>query len=111
MCDLNNDWPNGRAIFYNNDLSLVVKINEEDHMDIQFSRDKTFVDDFFKKFNKISADLEEKLNFSMDEKLGYVTTLPDNLGTSFKIQTIMNAPHIKSKTDISSKPDDIRTQQ
>ena len=37
MCGLKNDWPNNRAIFYNDDLSFVVKINEEDHLDIEYS--------------------------------------------------------------------------
>ena len=27
MCGLENDWPNGRAIFFNDDLSFVIKVN------------------------------------------------------------------------------------
>lgn len=80
-------------------------------MDIMYSQKKTSVDMFFRKFLKITQNLEGQIEFSKDEKLGYVTTLPDNLGTSIKIQTIMNVRNLKSKTETGKKLEDIQTQQ
>lgn len=112
MCGLENDWPNGRAIFYNDDLSFVVKVNGEDHLNIEYSQKNTHIHHFFlKKFLKISLELEDKLGMSMDEKLGYVTTLPEKLGTSMKTQIIMKVPNLKNKTEISKSKADIEQQQ
>ena len=46
----------------------------------------------------------------MDKKLGYVTTLPENLGTSMRSQIIINAPNLKSKTDVGKKEEEIQQQ-
>ena len=55
MCGLENDWPNGRAIFFNEDLSFVVKVNGEDHLNIEYSQSTTSIDKFFmKKFLRIT---------------------------------------------------------
>ena len=111
MCGLKNDWPNNRAIFYNDDLSFVVKINGEDHLDIEYSLKETSVDKFFRKFFKITSILEKSIEISEDTKLGYVTTLPENLGSSLKIQTIIIAPNLKRKTESGKTRENIQAQQ
>lgn len=97
MCNIDNDWPFGRAIFCNEDLSFAVKINGEDQLEIEYSLKKTSINDYFAKFLAISDHLERELKFNKDEKYGYITTLPENLGTSLRAQVIIQVPNVTNK--------------
>lgn len=59
----------------------------------------------------MSYYLEDKLGFSKTEKLGYITTLPENLGTSMIVQIIIKAPNLKDKTNLGKNEADIKSQQ
>lgn len=37
------DWPEGRAVFYTNDLRLVLRINFEDHLEIFYQDANNFI--------------------------------------------------------------------
>ena len=84
MCNIDNDWPHGRAIFYNPDKSFTVKINGEDQLEIEFTSKEASINDSFTKFQKILDYLEKSLTFIKESKLGYITTLPENLGSSLR---------------------------
>ena len=47
MCNIDNDWPHGRAIFYNPDKSFTVKINGEDQLEIEFTSKEASINDSF----------------------------------------------------------------
>ena len=57
----------------------------------------------------ISQALEKQLGFGIDERLGYVTALPENLGTSMRTQIILNAPNLMSNNDYEMSEADIQT--
>jgi protein-arginine kinase len=46
--NLMEDWPEGRAVFYTDDLSLVLKINFEDHLEICFNKGSVNIQKYFK---------------------------------------------------------------
>ena len=83
-CQLDREWPSGRAVFFNQDKSFQIKVNNEDHLEIQYSEKNNSIEDFFKKLNSIAKDLDKELTFSKNAKLGFITTLPENLGTTLK---------------------------
>jgi arginine kinase len=81
---LNRDWPQGRGIYHNNDKTFLVWINEEDHMRIISMEQGGSIQSVFNRlFNAVSL-LEDNIPFLYDERLGYLTSCPTNLGTAMR---------------------------
>ena len=66
------------AVLVNDDESLSVMINEEDHIRIQAS--------------SIDDELDRSLDISYDEQLGYLTTCPTNIGTGMRVSVMLHLP-------------------
>jgi hypothetical protein len=47
---LNRDWPSGRALFYNQDMSFFIKVNSLDHLEISFTMENTSIPMVIKEF-------------------------------------------------------------
>jgi len=81
-----------RAVILNNDCTLSVMINEEDHLRIQgFS----FGNDI-KRAYEIAKNIEEKiggsLEYSMHNKFGYLTACPTNTGSGMRVSVMLHLP-------------------
>jgi protein arginine kinase len=67
-------------------------VNEEDHLREQYIL-KTF--NLYKAYERMSGideELEKKLPFAFDEKLGYLSACPTNLGTGLRASVLMFLP-------------------
>ena len=64
----------------NEDESLSIMINEEDHIRIQAMGNDLSLTDLYQKASEIDDILDEQLEISFDEDLGYLTTCPTNIG-------------------------------
>jgi hypothetical protein len=90
-CGFYRDWPDGRFIYVNNNNTLSLVINEEDHIRLTQKSENEMNPKFVKHLINY-FDLIEKLgsilNFSFDDYLGYLTSLPNNLGSGcyFKLK-------------------------
>lgn len=83
---------NNRAVLLNNDCTLTVMINEEDHLRIQgFS----FGNDI-KTSYEIAKNMEEKigenLEYAIHEKFGYLTACPTNVGSGTRVSVMLHLP-------------------
>lgn len=91
---LNRDWPDGRGIFFNKTRSFLVWVNEEDQLRI-ISMEKG--GDIAAVFNRLStgvASLETTLDFLFDDRLGYITSCPTNLGTAMRASVHIQLPKL-----------------
>ncbi len=80
------------AAFLSLDKSISVMVNEEDHLRQQCIY-KGF--DLYKAYEHISGideGLNSSLGFAYDEKLGYLTACPSNLGTGMRASVMMFLP-------------------
>ena len=80
------------AAFISPDKSISVMVNEEDHLRQQCIH-KGF--DSYKAYESISGideGLGSKLGFAYDNKLGYLTACPSNLGTGMRASVMMFLP-------------------
>ncbi len=80
------------AAFISPDKSISVMVNEEDHLRQQCIH-KGF--DLYKAYETISGideGLGGKLAFAYDDKLGYLTACPSNLGTGMRASVMMFLP-------------------
>lgn len=80
------------AAFVSDDKAISVMVNEEDHLREQYIY-KGF--DLYKAYERISGiddGLAELYDFAFDDKLGYITACPSNLGTGMRASVMMFLP-------------------
>lgn len=73
-------WPTGRGIFHNDNRTFLVWINEEDHIRIISMQNGGNVGEVYKRLVTAVGDIEKKFKFSRDNRLGFLTFCPTNLG-------------------------------
>ena len=83
---------NAGAFILNKNETVSIMINEEDHIRIQCITSGFNLEDVYNLSNKIDDLLEEKLDYAFDEKLGYLTTCPTNIGTGLRASVMIHLP-------------------
>lgn len=80
------------AVLLSEDESISIMINEEDHIRIQHLASGLKLKDVLERSNVIDDLLEETLDFAFDEKRGYLTSCPTNVGTGMRASVMMHLP-------------------
>ncbi|PKI10089.1 protein arginine kinase [Staphylococcus shinii] len=80
------------AVLLNEDESLSIMINEEDHIRIQAMGNDLSLSSLYEKASKIDDQLDSELDVSFDETLGYLTTCPTNIGTGMRASVMLHLP-------------------
>lgn len=83
-----------RGVLVNQDGSLVIMINEEDHLRIQCFLPGLQLDECYSRSQQIDDDLEKHLDFAFDERRGYLTSCPTNVGTGMRASVMLHLPAI-----------------
>ena len=94
--------PEGRAIIISEDESICVMICEEDHIRIQVILPGLNLEEAYDTANKIDDLLSSKLNFAFDNKLGYLTECPTNIGTGLRASLMLHLPLMESNGSIGN---------
>ena len=76
----------------NEDESLSIMINEEDHIRIQAMSPELSLSELYTKASDIDDLLDKALDISYDEHLGYLTTCPTNIGTGMRASIMLHLP-------------------
>jgi len=82
----------GSAVVINRRQTLSIMINEEDHLRIQSIRSGLQLKQAFKLVDKIDSALEDQLEFAFDQRLGYLTACPTNVGTGMRASAMLHLP-------------------
>ncbi len=85
----------GRGLLLLDDESVSIMINEEDHIRIQVIRPNMDLDGAFDLADKIDTLFDEQLNFAFNDKLGYLTQCPTNIGTGMRASLMLHLPALK----------------
>jgi creatine kinase/arginine kinase len=96
---LNRNWPNGRGIFHNNEKTFLVWINEEDQLRIISMQKGADIYEVFSRLILAINKIEQKINFSYNEHLGYITSCPTNLGTAMRASVHIKLPKLGKNMD------------
>lgn len=81
-----------RGVLLSEDESLSVMVNEEDHFRIQCLLSGFQLEQGLAYANAMDDWMEEKLDFAFDEKRGYLTACPTNVGTGLRSSVMMHLP-------------------
>lgn len=94
--------PDKSSFLVRDDGRVTIMINEEDHIRIQTLTPGLNFDEGWELCNEIDDKLEKNLEYAFDEKFGYLTTCPTNVGTGLRASVMLHLPclsitgHIKS---------------
>lgn len=83
---------NVRGVVLSPDESVSVMINEEDHLRIQVLGPGLCLDDCLKEAERLDTLLDETLPYAFDERLGFLTNCPTNLGTGLRASVMLHLP-------------------
>ena len=91
---LNGDWPSGRGIYHNDEKTFLVWVNEEDQLRIISMQNGGDIKEVFTRLTTAIKFLEEKIEFSYNNHLGYITSCPTNLGTAMRASVHIKLPNL-----------------
>ncbi|MBQ7106808.1 MAG: protein arginine kinase [Clostridia bacterium] len=96
-----------KAIIISEDESVCVMIGEEDHIRIQVLYSGLELEKAYDIAERIDSFLGDTLHFAFDEKLGYLTQCPTNLGTGLRASVMLHLPLLESTREISLIADSV----
>ncbi|XP_059152400.1 arginine kinase-like [Physella acuta] len=105
-----NDWPTGRGIYFNENKTFLVWVNEEDHLRIISMQKGGDIGAVYKRLVVAVKKLEEKLKFARDDRLGYLTFCPTNLGTTLRASVHIKIPNLSASEKFKSICDSLNLQ-
>ncbi|GIO34985.1 MULTISPECIES: protein arginine kinase [Paenibacillus] len=88
---LANESQNG-AVMISEDESVSIMINEEDHLRIQCLYPGFQVREAWEKATAIDDQFEAEVDYAFDDKRGYLTSCPTNVGTGLRASVMMHLP-------------------
>lgn len=80
------------AVLLNEDESLSIMVNEEDHIRIQTMSSDMDLERLYQSASEIDNRIDRALDISFDEQLGYLTTCPTNIGTGMRASVMLHLP-------------------
>ena len=82
----------GRALMISKDEDICIMLNEEDHIRIQIMKSGFALDEAYEVADEIDDLLGNKLQYAFDERIGYLTQCPTNLGTGMRASVMLHLP-------------------
>src|SRR5260370_3608318 len=82
----------GSAVIMNRRQTRSIMMNEEAHLRMQSMRSGLQLKQAFKLLDKIDTALENELEFAYDQRLGYLTACPTNVGTGMRASAMLHLP-------------------
>lgn len=80
------------AVLLNHQESISVMVNEEDHIRIQCLYPGFQLKEALQLANQVDDFFESHLDYAFDEKYGYLTSCPTNVGTGLRASVMMHLP-------------------
>lgn len=92
----------GTALFLLADESMSMMVNEEDHIRIQAMRPGFDLDNCKLKVFAAERALDKHLPFAFDQKYGYLTSCPTNVGTGMRVSVMLHLPALVMTDQIAA---------
>jgi protein arginine kinase len=89
--NLANESRNGAVILSENE-AISIMVNEEDHLRIQCMHPGFQIREAWDIANQIDDVFESKVNYAFDEKRGFLTSCPTNIGTGIRASVMIHLP-------------------
>ncbi|MGN0467140.1 MAG: protein arginine kinase [Acutalibacteraceae bacterium] len=91
----------GRALILSDEEDVSVMLCEEDHVRIQVIYPGLCLEDAYKKACEIDDKLDSSLEIAFDDRIGYLTQCPTNLGTGMRASVMLHLPALRASSMVS----------
>jgi protein arginine kinase len=86
------DSEGARGVAIGNNEQVSLMINEEDHLRIQVIHSGFDLPATWEQINRIDDLIEEQVTYAFNDKLGYLTACPTNVGTGMRVSVMLHLP-------------------
>lgn len=91
----------GRGLVTRPDERVSIMVNEEDHLRVQCLYSGLELDEAYITANGIDDLLDERLDFAYDERTGFLTACPTNVGTGLRVSVMVHLPALAIGDEVS----------
>lgn len=81
-----------RGLVLRDDEAVSIMVNEEDHLRIQVLFPALQLEEAWELAGRVDDVFESRLNYAFDEKYGYLTSCPTNVGTGLRASVMVHLP-------------------
>lgn len=96
-----------KSLLLLDDESVAIMINEEDHIRLQVMSQGFDLDKAYETASRIDTLLDEHLTFAFNDKLGYLTQCPTNLGTGMRASVMLHLPALQNSKAMGKIADNL----
>lgn len=83
------------GILLNDTEDISIMINEEDHLRIQVMKPGFNLDEALSDAIKVDEKISSKINYAYNDKYGFLTACPTNLGTGLRASVMLHLPALR----------------
>ena len=83
------------GILLNEEENIAIMINEEDHLRIQIMKAGFELESALKEAIEIDEKISSKLEYAYNEKYGFLTACPTNVGTGLRASVMLHLPALR----------------
>ena len=91
----------GSALILSDDESVSIMLCEEDHIRLQVMKSGLALEEAYDIANKLDNVIDAKLDYAFDERIGYLTQCPTNLGTAMRASVMLHLPGLGKSGQIT----------
>ena len=81
-----------RAVVIDKREQMSVMINEEDHLRIQVIKSGLDLTAAWEEINELDDHIESKVTYAYNDRFGYLTACPTNVGTGLRVSVMLHLP-------------------
>lgn len=89
------------AALISQDETISIMLNEEDHIRIQTVLPGLQIKEAWKISSDMDDKIESKVDYAFDERLGYLTSCPTNVGTGMRASVMVHLPGLNLSNNIN----------
>ena len=82
----------GSALVLSSDESVSIMLCEEDHVRLQVMKSGLALEEAYDIADKLDRMIDGKVKYAFDERIGYLTQCPTNLGTAMRASVMLHLP-------------------
>lgn len=90
-----------KALILSDEEDVSIMLQEEDHLRIQAMEAGLNFEKAYEKAEQIEKTIGEALNYAFDERIGFLTQCPTNLGTGMRASVMLHLPALTKQGLIS----------
>lgn len=102
---INKDY---MVLIMNKNGEFNILLNEEEHIGIECTKSGLSLREAYSQVDKLDDLIEEKINYSFDADLGYLTSNIKNLGTTLRAKVLIHLPILGLKNNIREIENDLK---